>query len=170
MTFRALIAATFVLAAASAQAQTPAPYSPPEGNFTVDFPSPPNVQSREAVRSKDIGLRRYVDQERDRAFIVAVDLYPPDILPRSPNGGVYDHLLRLHAEDDMLTLVSTRAARLSGLPCLEGTFTDKDENLEIVRVLVVGDAIWRVTYAHPADLTDPEPAKAFFASFKLTNP
>ena len=154
--------------AAAPQAAAQARYAPPEGDFSVVFPATPTVQTRPAERSKDIGLRRYTVDTAAEAFVVAIDVYPPDILPRSPNGGVYDHLLRTFAEDGDTQLISTRPARLAGLPCLEGTYADKNDNGEIVRVLVIGDVIWKLTYAHAADVTGRDAADAFFASFKLT--
>ena len=173
----ALLALASIAREARAQAAPPqaagqvmgqARYVPPEGDFSVVFPATPNVQTRPAERSKDIGLRRYTVNGAANAFVVAIDAYPPDILPQSPNGGVYDHLLRTYAEDGDTRLISTRPARLAGLPCLEGTYADKNDNGEIVRVLVVGDVIWKLTYAYAADVTGRDAADAFFASFQIT--
>lgn len=143
-------------------------YAPPEGDFSVDFPDAPAVQTRPAHRSHDIGRRRYVAQEPARALIVAIDDYPDGVLPQSADAGVYDKMLRGRAEDDNAQLVSTRAARLSGRPCLEGTLVDMNGVVEEVRVLMVGDRIYQLTYAHP-DGADPAGADtAFFGSFKIT--
>ena len=166
------VAALFALCltgAALAQVRPAAlmPWTPPEADFSVSFAATPHVQTRPAERSKDIGLRRYSDAQGGEAFVVSIDAYPPDILPHSADSGVYDHMLRAHAEDSETQLVSTRPARLSGRPCLEGTFADKDDNGEIVRILVVGDVIWKLTWAHVADISDRAAADAFFASFKL---
>ena len=170
------IAALFSLsmtASAFAQVRPAAlmPWAPPEADFSVAFATAPTVQTRPAERSKDIARRRYVDNERGEAFVVSSETYPPDILPHYPDAGVYDRMLQTFADDDGgERLVSTRPARLAGRPCLEGTFADKEDNGEIVRVLVVGDVIWKLTYAHVADLTDRAAADAFFASFKLISP
>ena len=78
--------------------------------------------------------------------------------------------MRAHADEDSSRLVSTRAARLAGRPCLEGTFTDAQDTVETVRVLMLGDRIFKLTYAHADGDDDPAAAAAFFGSFKLTGP
>ena len=125
--------ATAALAALATAAGAQALYSPPEGDFTIAFPQSPIVQSRPANRSKDIALRRYVDQERARAMVVSIEDYPDGVLPASANGGVYDHLLRSMAEDRGGQLITTRAARLAGRPCLEGQIMDPSGDVETVR-------------------------------------
>ena len=162
------IAATAAFAALATAAGAQALYSPPEGDFAIAFPQTPSVQSRPANRSKDIASRRYVDQERARAMIVSIEDYPDGVLPASADGGVYDHLLRSIAEDRGGQLVSTRAARLSGRPCLQGEITDPGGETEVVRVLMVGQRVYQLTYALPEG-ADPAGADvAFFNSFKIT--
>jgi hypothetical protein len=155
-------------AAAASVAFCQALYSPPEADFSVAFPATPTVQVKPANRSHDIGRRRYVAQEPSRAFIVAIDEYPDGQLPQLVDAGVYDHLLRDRAGDNPTSLVSTKPARLSGRPCLEGTFHEADGVVEVVRVLMIGDTIYELTFAHPEEADQPEAAAAFFNSFKLT--
>jgi hypothetical protein len=143
-------------------------YSPPEADFSIAFPATPTVQVKPAVRSHDIGRRRYVAQEPSRAFIVAIDEYPDGELPQLVDAGVYDHILRDRAGDDPTSLVSTKPARLSGRPCLEGTFREPDGVVEVVRVLMIGDKVYQLTFAHPDGADQPDAASAFFGSFKLT--
>ena len=162
----AVIAILAALAAADARAQ--ALYSPPEGDFTVAFPQTPSVQSKPANRSKDIAVRRYVDQERGRALIVSIEDYPDGMLPMSADAGVYDHLLRSIAEDRGAMLVNTRAARLSGRPCLEGVLTQPGADSEFVRVLMVGTRVYELTYALPEGADPVGGDQAFFSSFKIT--
>ncbi len=146
------------------------PYAPPEADFSIAFPAAPTVQSRPAHRSHDVAYRRYVDQEPSRALIVAIDDYPEGSLPPSPDGGVYDKLLRNRAADDQAQLMSTKPARLSGHPSLEGTLVDMNGNVEVVRVLMLGDRLYQLTYVHP-DGADPAGADAaFFSSFRITPP
>ena len=164
--FAIVIAAVAALAAGAAFAQ--ALYSPPEGDFTVDFPQAPSVQSRPANRSKDIAVRRYVDQERGRALIVSIQDYPDGILPASADAGVYDHLLRNIAEDRGAMLVNTRAARLSGRPCLEGVLAQPGQDSEYVRVLMLGTRVYELTYALPEGADPAGGDQAFFNSFKIT--
>lgn len=162
------LAAALALSAAPAALAQPALYSPPEADFSIAFGGPPQVQVKAAKRSKDIGFRRYVDQAPQRALIVAVDQYPDGGLPQLVDAGVYDRILRGHADDSGQKLVSTRPARLSGRPCLEGTFADTEGAIEIVRVLIIKDRLWRLTYAHAeGDPAAPAAAAAFFGSFKL---
>jgi hypothetical protein len=142
-------------------------YSPPEGDFSVAFASAPSVQFQPAKKSRDIAFRRYVDQSGARALMVAVDEYPQGGLPQLVDAGVYDHLMRDHAENSGAQLISTKAARLSGKPCLEGTFKDSNDDVELVRVLIIGDRIWRLTYAYPAAVDQAGAPNAFFASFKI---
>lgn len=170
MKLAVITGAVLGLIAAVAVASAQALYSPPEADFSVAFPATPTVQVKPAKRSHDIGYRRYVAQEPSRAFIVAIDEYPDGQLPQLVDGGVYDHLLRDRAGDDPTRLVSTRAARLSGRPCLEGTFKDPDGVIEVVRVLMIGDKIYQLTFAHPEEADQPEAAAAFFNSFRLTPP
>jgi hypothetical protein len=152
---------------ATARAQT-APYTPPEGDFSVDFPAQPEVQIRPAHRSRDVAHRRYVTQEPARALVVAIDDYPDGVLPQAADAGVYDKMLRTRADDDNAQLVSTRPARLSGRPCLEGRIVDTNGVVEEIRVLMVGDRIYQLTFVHP-DGADPAGADAaFFSSFKIS--
>ncbi len=158
--------------AAAALATTPAVaqslYSPPEGDFQVAFPDAPSVQMRPANRSKDIAARRYVVQEANRAMIVSIDDYPQGNLPPSANSAVYEHMLHNHADDEEGRLLDTKAARLAGLPCLEGSIETKSGALEIVRILLIGDRVWELTYAVPEG-ADPAGADgAFFGSFRIT--
>jgi hypothetical protein len=160
--------ATAALAALASAAAAQALYSPPEGDFAVAFAQPPTVQSKPAIRSKDIGIRRYVDQERARALVVSIEDYPDAILPASPDGGVYEHWLRMVAEDRGGQLIATRAARLAGRPCLEGQIMDPGGDIEIVRVLIIGDRIYQLTYALPEGADPAGADAAFFGSFRIT--
>jgi hypothetical protein len=168
MRFRSLSCVALALLASGGLAAAQAPYTPPEADFTIAFPSPPTVQVKPAKRSHDIGRRRYIDQEPTRIFTLSIDEYPDGALPQLVDAGVYDHILRDDAGDDPTRLVSTRPARLSGRPCLEGMFKNKDDTVEQVRVLMVGDRIYQLSYIHAADAEQPEAAAAFFNSFKIT--
>ena len=135
------------------------------------FAAAPDVKVQPAKRSKDVAFRRYVEQGPSRALVVAIDQYPDGALPQLADAGVYDRLLRGHAEDSGSELISTRAARMSGRPCLEGLFKDMEGSVEVVRVLIQGNRIWRLTYAHAdGDPSAQAGASAFFGSFKLTAP
>jgi hypothetical protein len=168
MSVRAMLAAVTLALAMVPAARAEQAYSPPEGDFSVAFPAAPTVRVRPAVKSHDIGYRSYVDEDSTGAFVVAVDEYPPDSLPQLVDAGVYDHFLRNRAESASSQLVSTRPARLSGKPCLEGTFKGANDVVEVVRVLKVGDRVYELTYAHADGAEQPGAAQAFFASFKLT--
>ena len=152
--------------AASAGAQSL--YSPPEGDFQVAFPVAPAVQSKPANRSKDVAARRYVVQELGRALIVAIDDYPQGDLPAAADSGVYERMLRIRADDEGGRLLDTKAARLAGRPCLEGSIETKGGALEIVRILLVGDRVWELTYAVPEDVDPAGGDSAFFGSFRIT--
>lgn len=164
--FAYVIAALAAWAASAAGAQ--ALYAPPEGDFAVAFPGAPSVQSRPANRSKDIASRRYIDEERGRLLIVSIQDYPDGVLPLAPNGGVYDHLLKNIAEDRGAMVISTRAARLSGHPCLEGVLDQPGGDTEITRVLIIGDRVYELTYALPEGADPGGGDQAFFASFRIT--
>jgi hypothetical protein len=162
------VSVIFALAAlASSAASAQALYSPPEGDFAVAFAEPPSVQSRPANRSKDIAVRRYVDQGRARALIVSIEDYPDGILPASADAGVYEHLLRSIAEDHSAMLVTTRAARLAGRPCLEGVLSQPGADTEIIRVLMIGERVYELTYALPEGADPAGGDQAFFNSFKI---
>ena len=141
-----------------------------EGDFTAHFPMAPTVQTRPARRSQDVAQRRYVDDENGRVYSISVDEYPEGALPPSPNESTYDRLLRSYAKDDPQSLKSTRPARLSGRPCLEGVFVDMDGDERVSRVLILGDRLYQVTYIHADGVDAPGAADAFFNSFKLTTP
>ena len=159
------VLATAALAAAPVRAQSL--YSPPEGDFQIAFPDAPQVQSRPANRSKDIAARRYVVEQPGRALIVAIDDYPQGNLPASANSTVYERLLQTHADNEDGRLLDTKAARLSGLPCLEGSIETKGA-VEIIRVLLIGDRVWELTYAMPEGVDPQGRDNAFFNSFKIT--
>jgi len=159
-----LSAALALSGAAAAQAL----YSPPEGDFSVAFPDTPAVRDQPAQRSKDIGVRRYVDQEPGRAMVVSIEDYPDGALPAAADGGVYDHMLRGLAEDRNGQLISTRAARLAGRPCLQGRIMDPSGDVEIIRILMIGDRIYQLTYALPEGADAKGADQAFFDSFKIT--
>jgi hypothetical protein len=166
--FRHPALALAALAAFAAAAGAQALYSPPEGDFSIAFPSAPSVQSKPANRSKDIASRRYVDEERGRVMVVSIEDYPDGDLPAAADGGVYDHLLRSLAENRNGQLISTRAERLSGRPCLEGQIMDPNGEIEIVRVLMIGDRIYQLTYALPEGADANGADAAFFGSFRIT--
>ena len=168
MSFRAMLGAVLVALSATSMAGAQALYSPPEGDFAVAFTAAPAVQVKPAHRSRDIAFRRYVDQQPSRAFVVAIDEYPQGALPQYADAGVYDHLLRDRAENAESKLVSTRAARLAGRPCLEGTFKDDNDTVEVVRVLMIGERIYQLTYAHADGDDRPDVGAAFFGSFRIT--
>ncbi|HEY5412648.1 MAG TPA: hypothetical protein VIJ94_18160 [Caulobacteraceae bacterium] len=159
-----VLAALAFAATAGAQAL----YSPPEGDFQVAFPDAPSVQVKPAHRSKDVASRHYVDQQPSRAMVVVIDDYPDGTLPTAADGGVYDRMLSTRAENDDGKLVSTRAARLSGHPCLEGAITNGAGDLEIVRVLMIGNRIYELTYGLPGGADPAGADTAFFNSFKIT--
>jgi hypothetical protein len=163
-----ILGLALALAATAVAAVGQALYSPPEADFTVAFPGPPKVQVQPAIKSHDIGRRRYMAQEPSRYFVVAIDQYPDGQLPQLVDAGVYDHILRDHAGDNPTRLVSTKPARLAGRPCLEGTFHQPDGVVEVIRVLMIGDTLYELTFAHPEDADQVEAASAFFSSFKLT--
>jgi len=164
----AVATALLASAALSAAAWAQALYSPPEGDFAIAFPQAPTVQSRPANRSKDVAMRRYVDQDHARAMVVSIEDYPDGILPASPNAGVYDHFLRSVADDRNAQLISTRAARLAGQPCLEGQIMDPSGDLEIIRVLMVGQRVYELTYVVPEGADPAGGDAAFFSSFRIT--
>ena len=164
----AMLGALSVAVAFQTAAQDP--YRSPEGDFAAAFPLAPTAQTRPARRSNDIAQRRYVDEEDGRTFMVTVDEYPQNILPSAPDEGVYDRLLRSYAKADPNSLKSTRPTRLAGRPCLEGTYVDPDGNVQIIRVLMLGDRIYQVTYVHAAGVDAPGAGEAFFSSFKLLTP
>ena len=161
---------TLVLAALAfaATAGAQALYSPPEGDFQIAFPDPPTVQVKPAKRSHDTASRHYVDQQPGRAMVVAIDDYPDGSLPTTADGGVYDHMLSSRAENDQGKLLSTRAARLSGHPCLEGAIANGAGDLEIVRILMIGNRIYELTYGLPGGADPAGADTAFFNSFRIT--
>ncbi len=164
--FRVPALAFLGLVAATAAAQ--ALYSPPEGDFRVAFIGAPHVTARAANRSKDVARRRYVDQQPGRALIVSIEDYPDGSLPQGADAGIYDRFLRGMADDDMGQLISTRAARLAGRPCLEGQIKDAAGDTEIVRVLKIGDRIYQLTYALPEGAEAQGADAAFFGSFQIS--
>jgi hypothetical protein len=156
--------ALVAIAAAPARAQSL--YSPAEGDFEIAFPAAPEIQSKPANRSKDVAARRYVVQEPSRAMIVAINDYPDGDLPAAANGGVYDRMLRNRADSEDARLISTKPARLSGRPCLEGAIESKGA-IEIVRILMDGDRVWELTYALPEGADPAGADAAFFGSFRI---
>ena len=167
---RLLVPALAALAlAGAAVAQTL--YSPPEGDFSVAFGRDPKVISKPANRSKDVAVRRYVDQGSSRALVVSIEDFPDGDLPTAADGGVYDRMLRSYADNNDGRLVSTRPARLAGKPCLEGEIDEHSSgSTDIVRILMIGDRIYQLTYALPEGV-DPQGADAaFFNSFRILKP
>ncbi len=163
---RVLLILAGLAAAAAAGAQ--ALYSPPEADFQIAFPDAPQVSIRPANRSKDVASRRYVDQQQSRALFVSILDFPQGDLPPSADAGVYDRVLRNLADDRRGRLIGTRAARLAGRPCLEGQIMDSDGAVEIVRVLMIGDRLYEVTYALPEGAEPQGADAAYFASFRIT--
>ncbi len=163
----ATTAVVLVALVASVCVHAQALYAPPEGDFSIAFPAPPTAQAQPAKRMNDVSIRRYVVQQQGRAYVLLVEQYPQGVLPPSANAAVYDRLLRSHADDSNTELISTRPARLAGLPSLEGTFKDMDGDVEVLRVLMLNDRIYRLTCARAPGLDDAGEAGAFFGSFKL---
>jgi hypothetical protein len=156
--------------AMSSDAGAQAVFRAQEGDFAVTFPMAPTVQTKPARRSRDIAQRRYIDDENGRVFSVAVDEYPDGVLPPAPTESTYDRVLTMLAGDDPQSLKSTRPARLAGKPCLEGRFEDVDGDVRIVRVLIIGNRVYQVSYIHAENLDPPGEADTFFTSFKITAP
>lgn len=146
-------------------------YSPPEGDFSVAFAQAPHVASKPANRSKDIAVRRYVDQGPSRALVVSIEDFPDGDLPAAADGGVYDRMLRSYADNNDGRLIATKPARLAGRPCLEGEILEHSAGTtDIVRILMIGDRIYQLTYAMPEE-ADPHGADAaFFNSFRILKP
>ena len=161
----ALGAACVALAALAQDA-----YRPAEGDFTAAFPMAPAVQTQPARRSHDVASRRYVDEEDGKAYMVSVDEYPPGVLPPAPNEAIYDKILQSFVHDDPQSLKSTRPARLSGRPCLEGIFINADGEVQTTRVLIIGDRLYRVSYSHVDGVDPPGVKDAFFSAFRITDP
>jgi hypothetical protein len=164
----AILSLLMLVLGASARAQDI--FRAPEGDFAVAFPMAPTVQSKPARRSKDVAQRRYVDDENGRVFSVGIDEYPDGVLPPSPTESTYDRVLNMLAGDDPQSLKSTRPARLSGKPCLKGHFEDMDGDVRIVRVLIIGDRVYQVSYIHAENVDPPGESDAFFNSFRITTP
>ncbi len=102
--------------------------------------------------------------------MVTVDEYPQNVLPPEPNEAVYNRLLESYAKADPASLKSTRPTRLAGRPCLEGAYMDGDGNVQLIRVLMLGDRIYQVTYIHADGVDSPGAGDAFFNSFKILAP
>ena len=102
------------------------------------------VGSEVSATQDDPGYRSYIDEEAGGRFVVTVDQYPSGIPTPQPTQTTYLLLLRAHAKDHQLNLVSTHGADLGGRPALEGLFVADGGRREVVRVLMVGPRIYQV--------------------------
>ena len=82
---KAIIAALAIAWAGLALAQ--AVFTPPQGDFSVAFPKPPETHAdANAGTDPSSGDRSYVDDEGDHAFVVAISQFRPGVVPAAMAG------------------------------------------------------------------------------------
>jgi hypothetical protein len=95
----------------------PGAYKPHEGDFSIDFPKPPDVRGRLIGNGRE---RVYMDNEGDQFFLVTVvDYY----LGGNSSEAVFNERLRKFALADNATLLSSRKINWSGEPAWEATLS-----------------------------------------------
>lgn len=142
-------------------------FRPSEGDFSVAFPRAPVVGGELAATQFDAGHRSYTDEEPGFRFVVVVDQYPAGIPTPKPTPATYLLLLKSHAKEQQLTLVSTHAASLGGRQSLEGLFVNPEGRRQVLRVLMVGPRIYHVECDEAGQGGDDATAEAFLDSFRL---
>ncbi len=141
-------------------------FRPAEGDFSVAFPGTPTVGNEVAATQFDAGYRSYTDEEPGGHFVVVVDQYPAGIPTPKPTPTTYLLLLKSHAKEQQLTLVSTHVAPLGGRQSLEGLFVSAEGRRQVLRVLMVGPRIYHVECDEAGQGGD-DAAEAFLDSFRL---
>ena len=95
----------------------PGAYRPHEGDFSIDFPKPPDAGGRLTGNGRE---RVYMDNEGDQLFLVTVvDYY----LGGNSSEAVFNERLREFALADDATLVSSRKLNWGGEPAWEATLS-----------------------------------------------
>ena len=163
--FLAVLASVAVCWAQMAMAETR--FSPVEGDFSVCFPSAPTAESQAATSVDDSGFRRYVSVEGKRTYTIVVDQYPKNIRVPAPTAATYQRLLWSRAHEGASKMVSSRPALLAKLPSWEGTYVLPDGRAEVVRVLVLGDRIYQVSFIHDGQGNSDSAAARLFESFQI---
>ena len=162
---KAICAIVVLSLAMTASAQSM--FRPREGDFSVAFPRAPVVGDEVVATQLDAGYRSYTDEEPGGRFAVVVDQYPAGIPSPKPTQTTYLLLLKSHAKEQQLTLVSTHVASLGGRQSLEGLFVSAEGRRQVLRVLMVGPRIYHVECDEGGQGGDDATAEAFLDSFLL---
>lgn len=163
-TMKTALLATVALIFCGAAAAEPL-FSPVENDFSVAFVAAPKVQPP-STNDKAVGaFRQYVAQQGGETFALTVDAYPASFTAPAPTQATYQRLSWAHAREANAAVVAERPAMLSGRPGWEGTYRTSAGNIEVRRILMVGNRIYQLS-----DTASQVGARAedFFSSFRIS--
>lgn len=143
-------------------------YVPRQADFRLAFPGEIQVAADASTANDpdEAQFRRYVSDRDGDHFELTIDRYPAGIRAPAPTRAIYERLLWAHVQEGGGTLSDARPATLSSIPCYQATFTRPNGQVEVRRVLMLGDSVYQLSYA---GARVPEAAaNEFFGSFRLT--
>ena len=140
----------------------PHAYKPHEGDFSIDFPKPPNASGRLIGNGRE---RVYMDNEGDQFFLVTVVNY---YLGGSSSEAVFNDRLRKFALADDATLLSSRKINWSGEPAWEATLSAGVSDI-IVRMAMHRGRLYEAVYQGLAHDVREAQGRKFLDSLRWTD-
>jgi hypothetical protein len=140
-----------------------------DGHFAANFPAA--VKRANRIVDKDIGqiatFQVYVSQG-GVAFIVTYSDYPEGYVAKTGAATVYKDAAKEAAGNAKGTIRGEDNCKLGDVGGLEAVIDGPDRGyVERVRIYVVGDRLFQVTYVGPPDSEAGKPALDFLDSFRL---
>jgi hypothetical protein len=140
----------------------PQAFRPREGDFSIDFPRPPDAKGRLTASGRE---RVYMDNEGDQLFLVTVVNY---YLGGDSSASVFNERLRKFALADDATLLSSRKINWSGEPAWEATLSAGVSDI-IVRMAMHRGRLYEAVYQGLAHDVRAAQGRKFLDSLRWTD-
>jgi len=140
----------------------PDAYKPHEGDFSIDFPKPPDARGRLIGNGRE---RVYMDNEGDQLFLVTVVNY---YLGGNSSEAVFNERLRKFALADDATLLSSRKINWSGEPAWEATLSAGVSDIT-VRMAMHSGRLYEAIYQGLAHDVREAQGRKFLDSLRWTD-
>ena len=150
------------LCAAALMPADPGAFRPHEGDFSIDFPKPPDASNRLTGNGRE---RVYMDNEGDQLFLVTVVNY---YLGANSSEAVFNERLRKFALADDATLLSSRKLDWGGEPAWEGTLNAGVSDIT-VRMTMHRGRLYQAVYQGLSHDVRQDQGRKFLDSLRWTD-